>query len=387
MERSFRGAEERRIASNAIGTQREHAEAAARWLATAQDNGENSGFSKCYYPISRRWEKSYPETTGYILGSFLKYADVSGDTRYRDRAKRAADWLLDIQLPCGGIQAGTIGRPDVIPTIFNTGQVVHGWLDAWLEWHSEFYANAAIRACRWLVEQQDDDGCWRRGGSPRVTRKSENVYNVRVAWAMIRAGQILEIPAFVKAAKKNLEWAAGCETESGWMDKNDLWDCTQPISHTIAYAAEGFFEAGLLLDDECLIQLALRTCHGMAGAQRRDGHIPGRLDSRFQAAASWVCLTGDAQMLLLWRRVKSVMNETRFDDVASRLSLALRAKQALQHPDTGVEGGLAGSYPVSGDYQSFSYPNWAAKFLLDAMMTTSYASNEIHDPVRTQRTQ
>ena len=368
--RSFRDREETRIASNPVGTPGEHASAAARWLATAQDHGERGGFSKCYYPISGRWEKSYPETTGYILGSFLKYADASDDPRYRERARRAADWLLDIQLDCGGIQAGTIGRPDVVPTIFNTGQVVHGWLDAWAAWREESYADAAIRACRWLIEQQDDDGCWRKGGSPRVTRKSENVYNVRVAWAMVRAGQALQVAAFVEAAKKNLEWAAGCETKPGWMDKNDLWDCTQPISHTIAYAAEGFFEAGLLLDDERFIQLALRTCHAMAGAQRSDGHFPGRLDSHFCAAADWVCLTGDAQMLLLWRRVARVLNDHQFDEAASRLGLALRSKQAQLHPDKGVEGGLAGSYPISGDYQSYSYPNWAAKFLLDAMMAS-----------------
>ncbi len=368
--RTFARAQTARAETETVGTPAEHARAAAEWIVRAQDATGCGGIAKCYRPIPGRWENPYPETSGYIIESLLEYGRATGDGEYDARARRVADWLLAIQLPCGGIQAGTFGPGGAAsPTIFNTGQVVHGWIDSWNAWHDATYADAAVRACRWLVEQQDDDGCWRRAGSPSVIRQSENVYNVRVAWAMIRAGQMLDEASFVRAGHRNLDWAATREARPGWMDDNDFSDCARPIMHTIAYAAEGFFEAGLLLGEARFVDLALRTCRGVAGTQRADGHLPGRLDSRFQPAASWSCLTGDAQMLLLWRRVAEQAHNDEFSETAARLSLALRSKQALRHQNPGVRGGLPGSHPLGGAYMKHTYPNWAAKFFLDAMLT------------------
>ncbi len=33
------------------------------------------------------------------------------------------------------------------------------------------------------------------------------------------------------------------------------------------------------------------------------------------------------------------------------------------------DGGIAGSVPIWGGYSRFEYPNWAAKFFADALMT------------------
>ena len=61
----------------------------------------------------------------------------------------------------------------------------------------------------------------------------------------------------------------------------------------------------------------------------------------------------------------------RFDSgkAFQRLSLELFAdleKYPATLPLPGVKGGISGSYPIWGQYERFSYPNWAAKFYLDA---------------------
>jgi hypothetical protein len=33
-----------------------------------------------------------------------------------------------------------------------------------------------------------------------------------------------------------------------------------------------------------------------------------------------------------------------------------------------MRGGIKGSHPIWGGYDPFRYPNWAAKFFIDAMM-------------------
>ena len=43
--------------------------------------------------------------------------------------------------------------------------------------------------------------------------------------------------------------------------------------------------------------------------------------------------------------------------------------QKLRAADPGVRGGIAGSAPFYGRYERFTYPNWAAKFYIDALLT------------------
>jgi hypothetical protein len=50
---------------------------------------------------------------------------------------------------------------------------------------------------------------------------------------------------------------------------------------------------------------------------------------------------------------------------------AIRFKLSIQDltaADLGVRGGMRGSHPRSGGYMKNRYPNWAAKFFMDALM-------------------
>src|SRR6185312_12667928 len=50
-------------------------QAAAEWLARAQDATGCDGVSACYDAAKRTWTGAYPETTGYIIPTFFRYAD------------------------------------------------------------------------------------------------------------------------------------------------------------------------------------------------------------------------------------------------------------------------------------------------------------------------
>ena len=135
-----------------------HLDAAIAWLKRAQDVTGNGGVAQTWLVRSRRWAPSYPETTGYIIPTLYRYAAITGDQDCRARARRMADWEIDIQLPGGGVLAGALGDSDQ-PTIFNTGQVIFGWVRAFEEERDERYRQAAVRAADWLIEVMDDDGC------------------------------------------------------------------------------------------------------------------------------------------------------------------------------------------------------------------------------------
>lgn len=340
---------------------------AAAWIARAQDATGCGGVSAYYDAAKRTWVGAYPETTGYIIPTFFRYAAFSGKDEYRERALRMAAWESDIQLPDGGVRAGTLDAKQVSPTIFNTGQVLFGWLAAWREAGDARSRDSAIRAADWLVGAQDPDGAWRRFASPFASH-ALNTYNTRVAFALAQAGQILMEPRYLDAGVRNVDWALTQMHPNGWLENNDLEDNSRPLTHTIAYATRGILEVGLIAANDVFVDAAARIARAVAQSQRGDGALPGRLDANWRAAARWTCVTGNAQMAIIWQRLAAETGDRSWIPAAEN---AIGFNLAVQNPgtsDDGVRGGLPGSHPLKGDYMKHRYPNWAAKFFMDALM-------------------
>src|SRR5690242_10047297 len=84
-------------------------EAAIAWLCRAQAKSSTAdGGVARVYSLTEGWSSSYPETTGYIIPTFLTYTEHTGNEEMRDRARRMLEWLVKIQLPCGAFQGGKI---------------------------------------------------------------------------------------------------------------------------------------------------------------------------------------------------------------------------------------------------------------------------------------
>ncbi|MDE2154344.1 MAG: hypothetical protein KGJ32_00395 [Xanthomonadaceae bacterium] len=342
-------------------------QAAAEWLARAQDATGCGGVSAYYDAAKRQWAGAYPETTGYIIPTFLRYAQFSGQDDYRERALRMAEWETAIQLPEGGVRAGTLDSSSLVPTIFNTGQVLFGWLSAWQQTQDARFRDSAQRAADWLVAAQDPDGAWRRYASPFAAH-GINTYNTRVAFALARASLVLQESRYLDAAVRNVQWALSQMRPNGWLENNDLEDNERPLTHTIAYATRGMLEVGLIAGNDAFVEAAARVAGAVAQTQRRDGALPGRLDCAWQAASRWTCVTGNAQMAIIWQRLAAETGERGWKPAAERANRFNLSIQDVTATDKAVRGGMPGSYPRSGGYMRNRYPNWAAKFCMDALM-------------------
>ena len=53
---------------------------------------------------------------------------------------------------------------------------------------------------------------------------------------------------------------------------------------------------------------------------------------------------------------------------ADRLVDFVKATQRLESEDPEIVGAIAGSYPILGAYITAGFPNWAAKYFIDALM-------------------
>lgn len=344
-----------------------HLREAAEWLARAQDIGQYGGVPAYYDAARRRWEASYPETTGYIIPTFYAYADRTGEARYAERATRMALWECSIQLDNGAVRAGTMAAPRAVPTVFNTGQVLFGWAVAFERTNEPRFARSLQRAADWLVSFQDDDGAWRRHGSPFATHPI-NTYNTRTALGLLEAARALDEPCYSHAARANFEWALTQMSHNGWLENNDLEDNRRPLTHTLGYALQALLEGGMRLGDTRFIDAARLALGHIASGQRRDGSLPGRFDDEWGAAVPWSCLTGDMQIAYAWLQLSRLDDGPEWRTHAQRAIEFVQSTQDLATMEPERRGGIAGAYPWGGGYMTHRYPNWAAKFFMDALM-------------------
>ncbi|MDH3979110.1 MAG: hypothetical protein OEU91_01210 [Gammaproteobacteria bacterium] len=343
-----------------------HLQGAIEWLCRAQnarDGKHDDGGVSAGWSFEDGWLPGYPETTGYIIETFLAAADILQRPELVGRARRMIDWELSIQLSDGAFP-GHFGEAGSRPVIFNTGQIMHGLVAGYTRLGREECLESAVRAGHWLRQQQDDDGCWRKFEHNNFP----HVYNTRATWALLATGLLAGDKDLVVAAKRNLEWALTQQTGSGWYATNAFDPSRSPFTHTIAYAIRGFLESGQLLDEDRYLHSALKAGKAMAGVQREDGWLAGTYKDGWVADASYCCLTGLAQMSLNWIRLAQITGDDSFRNHAQAGLAYIKATQKLEDSDDAVRGGIAGSFPIWGDYSRFEYPNWAAKFFSDALM-------------------
>ena len=344
----------------------DHLRAAIDWLCRAQDvrSGKaDAGGVSAGWSFEDGWLPSYPETSGYIVETFIAAAKVLDRVDLIERAHRIVDWELSIQHPDGAFP-GHFGEPGSRPVIFNTGQIMHGMLAGYLQLDRVECLDSAVRAGRWLARQQDPDGCWRKFEHHGVP----HTYNTRATWALLATALIADDAMLKAAAIRNLDWALTQQRESGWFANNAFTPEREPFTHTIAYAIRGFLESGVLLKSERYVAAALRAAQAMAKVQRTDGWLAGTYGEGWRAGARYCCLTGVAQMSLNWTRIAQETGLDRLRENARRALAFLKGNQRLADPDPAVRGAIAGSAPIWGRYSMFEFPNWAAKFFADALM-------------------
>jgi len=346
-----------------------HLAAAAEWVLRAQRATPDDGVAHSYDVRQCRWLPSYPETTGYLIPTLYDYAAYFDAPEYREPARRMAEWEVAEQLPDGGVRAGTMSAEVVVPTVFNTGQVLFGFARAAVETNDERIRRALERAADWLVAAQDADGRWSRFSSPFTTTRL-STYNTRTAFGLVRAFRVLADERYLHAATRNVAWALSLAKPNGWLPGNCLTDNADDsaLTHTIAYSIRGILEVGVASSNPAYIERALGMAQAVAAAQYGDGSLSGYYTPEWKPTSPWSCVTGNSQMAINWLRLARITGQT---DLISHAIAANRFNMSVQNLTTSlmpVRGALKGSHPINGGYMTWRYPNWAAKFFMDALM-------------------
>ncbi|WP_404301676.1 hypothetical protein [Alicycliphilus denitrificans] len=344
---------------------------AVDWILRAQAAAGDGGVALGYFPCddgAAGWRASYPETTGYIITSLLAYASRFGDAGVAEAAMRMAYWEVSVQMASGAVQGGALCPPErQTAAAFNTGMVLDGWCSAYVHSGDSRILEAARSAADFLVQDLDDQGFFRTNGS-FVSTGEVKTYTCLCAWAIYRFGDITNEERYHYAAVRIIEAAVRQQQPNGWFAHNCLNRSDAPLTHTIGYTLQGILEVGMLAGRSDFISAVERTLVQLLPRRSVVGYLPGRFFADWEPACFSSCLTGAAQIAIVCYRFADHTGKLVYREHADQLVNYLKAHQQMQSDNPAMEGALAGSYPLFGGYMRAGYPNWATKYLLDALM-------------------
>ena len=108
-----------------------------------KSGGSRAFYSRFYHPI-KGWSSMYPETSGYLIPTLIKYGERYNDPNVIMIAKNISDWLLSIQNKDGSFFGGLNDSKDKNKSIFNSAQIILVFYQPIENLKSEIYQNQQL---------------------------------------------------------------------------------------------------------------------------------------------------------------------------------------------------------------------------------------------------
>jgi hypothetical protein len=342
------------------------------WLNNAYKKGK-PGVSGVYN-LNMGWTDPYPETTGYIITTFFDYINYLKNVKQRSniipniysKAINMANWLVDIQSSDGSFSGGFLNNDEKKPNVFNTGQIMIGLLRAYDETKNEKYLYSAEKAGDWLINSQNRDGTWTK----YTYENGSKSYHSRISWPLLILYSKIKNSKYKNSAMKNIDWIIKNQRDNFWFEKTDFFSEKTSLTHTLAYTLEGLLASGIILNDYKLIKIVENTAYKLMRIYeiKKYDLLPALFDENWKPIVNYSCLTGCAQFSTIWSKLFKITGDIRYFNTALKINSSLKMCQILDSNDYNINGGIKGSHPIYGAYLSFSYPNWATKFFIDALI-------------------
>jgi len=340
-------------------------DSAMNWLALSQDKVNRQG-SAAYYSLINGWAASYPETTGYIIPAFINYSRMKSKEEFFSRALDMGKWLLNLQSREGWFPGGYKPSPKSEPSIFNSAQIIIGLINLYEATDKKEYLESAKACAEWLVSVQCHDGSWLKGGY--VKNYSPSYYS-RVSWPILMVWEKDKNKKLYDSAKKSLNTIL-LKQNTNLSFKDWAFKPGKPaFTHTIAYTIRGFLESAFILNEwEKYGVPAEKTAMKLFRLFELKKYLAGAYYQDWSPVKWYTCLTGNCQIAICWLILYEINNDPRLLNAAIKLVNLTSEKQKLRSINKNIRGAIPGSSPIWGRYMTMRYPNWAAKFYVDALM-------------------
>jgi hypothetical protein len=341
---------------------RRHLEAAVAFITRSIEQGKGCASSKGY-KVGKGWLPPYRETTGYIIPTLLDLADHLKRPDLASTAERLGEWLSEVQEPNGGFIERDL-RQDTKPIVFNTGQILHGFNALILRRGRQDLIPHARRAGDFLVSSADETGSFVRNEHYEMVHS----YNVRSAWALLTLGRLLGDKKYENVALANADWTVAQQVSNGFFLNNVFQPGWNANTHGIAYVLQGLIEIHCISGGASYLAAVRRAAERIVSVYGTKRCLASEIGENWEFLARHLCLTGYAQLAIVFFKLYSLDGDRRFLNIGLNLLDHVAATQNVMSPEKPYYGGIKGSFPIYGRYAPLQYPNWATKFFIDALL-------------------
>ncbi len=340
--------------------------------------GSAAFHSRIYFPF-KKWSAPYPETTGYIIATLLDLAKYEKYNHLKKHAKEMADWIIELQAEDGGLPGGLYdSNGKMEKSIFNTAQMIIGLNAAYIFFNEKKYMEASAKAASWLKDVQEENGYWTKYHYQKDFFPS---YYTRVAWPMLEAAKIIDDIDIENAALKTFDAIQSKKNKNKFVKDAGFKSGSYAFLHTIAYTIRGFLEGALINNREDYWITAYDWAYKLLRKYEIKKKLAGAYFEDFKEVDWYRCLTGEAQMVIIWMKIFEKTKDIRFVNASSKLLDEICKTQPQKNGLLLKAGGIKGSHPYHGRYIMFRQPNWATKFFIDALLLEEKAYQEIVNKV------
>lgn len=338
------------------------------WIVASFQATSDNG-SSAYYHLTNGWQTSYPETTGYLIPTMLEYSDYTEDASLERMAYDAAHWLVDIQLKIGGWEGGQVGQGNE-PRVFNTAMILDGLIAAYEHSGNTKFLDSAIKGYNWLFEVLDESGKFSKynvsgGGS----------FDLLTLACMCRVRQYLkQTDSLQEAIDEHIAfqldnaWWSNCNFKTSYSDT--------ALLHHLGYTLDGLLILDEIQGSNRNLEIVKRTALKLLSLFEVKLKLPAYIlkdwsiyyDLSPSRAKYSQCLTGNSQIAIVFLKLSKILGDLRFANAAYKLIDINKSISNRRFGNSGLDFGLAGSYPVFGNYQKLQFVNWAAKYHAESIL-------------------
>jgi len=338
---------------------KQHILAAANWLLEAQKQTWTWWYS-VKFSIFRWWDVPYPETTGYIIPTLYEVYRYTGDKKYFDSILKAWEWLLKIQMS-NWAWGDSVKN---YPAIFDTWQIIFWLIKLYEITNDEKYLISAERWGDFIVDNQEKDWSWIK----YAFNKQPHTYYSRVSWALLELWKITKEKKYKESAIKQLDRTLSELDDNYFSPKMSFFNDWNPVLHTIVYTARGLYESWKILDEENYINAGKWIVDKLLEFYKWGKELYAHFDKNWNTTCKFYCLTWMAQLSILWEKLYLDTKNKDYLFYAIKLNHFLKSTQNIETRDKNIRWGIKWSYPIYWKYMIWAYPNWAAKFFIDALL-------------------
>tara|TARA_B100000315_G_scaffold204817_1_gene198371 strand:- start:1895 stop:3037 length:1143 start_codon:yes stop_codon:yes gene_type:complete len=358
---------ERLKIDDSLDATKEHIDKAINWILINQNRQPDGGVPATisFYFGRIISSGSFPEVTGYIIKTLFDYAKVFDSLSAFESAIKASEFELQFQNENGSFPGGGVGSLKG-PSVFNTGQIVHGLIRAYIETNDDKYLQSCIRACDWIIEVQRPDGAWNNYNYRNLAR----TYDSKVSEPLLEVAKITNNIIYVNSATSNLDYILTNQKFNGWFYNcdNTVENNNAPLLHLIGYTIDGLLNCYRLTGEDKYLKAAKipleKLMHKFEISKKP---LPERLFSNWTSNSNCYCVTGLAQISLCWAVLYTINEDYRLLNAALKMNDVLKTMQ-FNFGGPKILGSLPSSYPFWGDYNSYAINSWGVKYYIDSLI-------------------